>query len=171
LIPNYRLLVSGVINDKTYIILAKRNKGYAEPEFRLWVLLPLAFVQAGGLLLYGVGVGRGLPWIVPAIGMGLIGFCLVASVSILLSYVWDCYAHIVDEEAVTAVLIIRAIIATGFTFANQPWITASGIQNTFIACAMIAFVGFLSSAIFLKWGKSFERYSAQRYLSDMTHGM
>jgi hypothetical protein len=150
------------LNDRIYLSLARRNQGYAEPEFRLWILLPLAFVQAGALLLYGVGIYHGLPYIVPAVGMAGIGFCLVAGVSVLLSYVLDCYEHIA-EEAITGVLVVRAIIATSMIFAVQPWIANSGIQNAFIAMAVIAFALFGSAGIFLKWGKNFRVWTAERY--------
>jgi hypothetical protein len=165
LTPNaLSLFISGFLNDRIFIHLSRNNSGFAEPEFRLWILLPISLLQATGLLLYGLGLAHSMPWIVPAVGMGFNGFCIVSSISVIVSYVIDCYKDIA-EEAITSVLLIRALFSTGFTFAIQPWITHSGLENTFIAMAMIAFTGLFSAAVFIRWGKSFRRMTAQRYIA------
>ncbi len=158
----YSVPIAGYINGRIIVWLARRNNGFSEPEFRLWLFLPLSLFQALGLLMYGIGVARGLSWVVPAIGMGFIGLCLVSGVSILLAYVLDCYREI-GEEAVTGVIVIRALIGTGFTFAIQPWLEASGTENTFIICAVIGWAGFASAGIFIKWGKTFRQMTTQSY--------
>lgn len=160
---HYSLPLPGIVNDRIVLALARRNQGYAEPEFRLWILLPLSIVNAAGLLVYGIAVARGLPWIIPCVGMGLIAFSLVTGVGVLLSYVLDCYKE-VGEEAITGVLLLRALFAMGFSFAIQPWLERGGIQNTFIAMAMIALALLLSSGILIKWGKTFRRVTANRYM-------
>jgi hypothetical protein len=53
--------IAGYLNARTVVWLARRNNGFSEPEFRLWMLLSLSFFQAIGLLMYGIGVARGLP--------------------------------------------------------------------------------------------------------------
>lgn len=148
--------------ERAIFALARRNHGYHEPEARLWILFPAALLNAGGLLLYGVSVAHQTPWIVPCIGMGIIGFILVIAVSTVLAYALDCYREIA-EEAITGVLFIRAIIATGFTFAIAPWLSASGIQNTFIAMAFLSMVPLLGAAAFIKWGKTFRKMTAKSY--------
>jgi hypothetical protein len=94
--------------------------------------------------------------------MRFISLYLVSGVSILLAYVLDCSSEI-GEEDVTGVIVIRAIIGMGFTFAIQPWLETSGIENTFIICAVIGWAGFASAAIFIKWGKTFRPMTAQSY--------
>lgn len=125
----------------------------------------MSLVQVAGLLLYGIAVARGLHWVVACVGMACIAFSLMTAIGVLLSYALDCYRDIA-EEGITSVLLIRAIFATGFTFAIQPWIARSGVQNAFIAMAMLAFAMLLSSTIFLKWGKTFRRMTAARYLRE-----
>lgn len=102
---------------------------------------------------------------VACVGMACIAFSLLTGVGVLMSYVLDCYTGIA-EEAITSILLIRGLFATGFTFAIQPWIEHSGIQNAFIAMAMLGFVGFLSAGIFLMWGKDFRMRTAKRYLRE-----
>jgi hypothetical protein len=53
--------IAGYLNGRTVVWLARRNNGFSELEFRIWMLLPLSFFQALGLLMYGIGVARGLP--------------------------------------------------------------------------------------------------------------
>lgn len=163
--PPHSIVVPGIINDKIVLALAARNGGYAEPEFRLWILILVAFVQAAGLLIYGIAVAHGLHWIVACVGMACIAFSLLTGIGVLISYVLDCY-HDIAEEAITSILLIRAVFATGFTFAIQPWIEHSGIQNAFIAMAILAFALFLSAGIFLKWGKDFRMRTMKRYLRE-----
>ncbi|KAK5444186.1 hypothetical protein LTS15_010539 [Exophiala xenobiotica] len=153
----------GLVNDRIVLALARRNKGYAEPEFRLWILIALAFLQAAGLLIYGFGVVKGMAWPIPCVGLELIGFGLVTGIGVLLSYVLDCYKEIA-EEAITGVLVVRALWATGFTFAIQPWLETDGIQNTFVAMSIIALALLLSSVLLIKWGKALRRLTATRYI-------
>lgn len=44
--------------DKLTLWLAKRKNGIREPEQRLWILVPSAFISAGGLILWGVGAAH-----------------------------------------------------------------------------------------------------------------
>ncbi|KAF5717592.1 major facilitator superfamily transporter [Fusarium mundagurra] len=67
-------LIAGPFNDKLVLSLTRGNRGWLEPEFRLQVFIPMAFLMPGGLLLYGVGAANALPWIDPVVGMGLVGF-------------------------------------------------------------------------------------------------
>lgn len=45
----------GPLSDWLILILSKRNNGIYEPEFRLYLCLPPAFLGPAGLLLYGIG--------------------------------------------------------------------------------------------------------------------
>lgn len=48
--------VGGYLNDKSIIWLARRNGGIYEPEMRLWMSIPMAFVTPAGILMFGLGL-------------------------------------------------------------------------------------------------------------------
>lgn len=47
-------LLTGFSSDMAIPFLAKRNKGYFEPEMRLYLLALPVLLQAGGLVLFGI---------------------------------------------------------------------------------------------------------------------
>ncbi|KAH8602317.1 major facilitator superfamily domain-containing protein [Bisporella sp. PMI_857] len=154
---------SGPLNDKLSLYLAHRNRGYREPEFRLWAFIPSLLLMPGGLIIYGACASRGLPWIAPVVGMGMIGFCLSVGGGVTIAYIIDCYKDI-DGEVVTTIILIRNIIGCGITFGIQPWIDGMGLQNTFITAGMLSFVITLFSLFFIWKGKSIRTLTKAKYL-------
>ncbi|KAL6408666.1 HOL1, putative substrate-H+ antiporter [Ilyonectria robusta] len=154
---------AGPLNDQLMMFLSRRNRGWREPEFRLWSFLPTAIIMPAGLILYGVGAAKGLPWIAPIIGMGLVGFGLSVAAALTMAFVVDCYTAI-DGEAVTTVILIRNIIGSALTFGIQPWIDSMGVQDTFIMVAILAFVITFASGLLIVWGKKMRLLTKAAYL-------
>lgn len=92
---------SGPLNDRFVLFLSRRNNGFREPEFRLWSFIPSAVILPAGLIIYGATSARGLPWIVPVVGTGLVGFGLSVAGAVTMSYILDCYP-LLDTQAVSA---------------------------------------------------------------------
>lgn len=107
----------------------------------------------GGLIIYGVTAARGLHWIVPVIGMGMVGFGLSVGGSVTMAYILDCYKDLAGE-VVTTIIVIRNLVGFGLTFAIQPWISESGLQNTFIAVGLLSFTITIFSVFFIVKRKS-----------------
>ncbi|KAH8683811.1 major facilitator superfamily domain-containing protein [Ilyonectria robusta] len=154
---------AGPLNDQLMMFLSRRNRGWREPEFRLWSFLPTAIIMPAGLILYGVGAAKGLPWIAPIIGMGFVGFGLSVAAALTMAFVVDCYTAI-DGEAVTTVILIRNIIGSALTFGIQPWIDSMGVQDTFIMVAILAFVITFASGLLIVWGKKMRLLTKAAYL-------
>lgn len=109
----------GFASDKCTLLLSRRNKGILEPEMRLWAMIPPAFVNTAGLLMYGVGAAKGASWILPAgFGTGCIAFGIGSGGAICITYAVDCYPDIASETLVF-MLFLRNCIGAGFTFAIQ----------------------------------------------------
>ncbi|KAL2367443.1 hypothetical protein RJ035_004944 [Blastomyces gilchristii] len=64
--------------------------------FTDWLLLRLSKRQ-GGVLLYGLGADNSLHWIVPCLGLVLLGFYLNASATVAMGYALDRYPDMEDE--------------------------------------------------------------------------
>jgi MFS family permease len=109
---------SGPLNDRLTVYLSNRNRGWREPEYRLWAFIPAAFIMPGGLIIYGATAAHGLPWIVPVVGMGLVGFGLSVGGTVTMSYILDSYKEI-DTQVVTTIILIRNIIGFGISFGIQ----------------------------------------------------
>lgn len=51
-------IYGGFLGDRSILFFAKRNKGYYEPEMRLYILHLPALTLAGGLIMFGTTVSR-----------------------------------------------------------------------------------------------------------------
>ncbi|TQV98808.1 hypothetical protein V2A60_007494 [Cordyceps javanica] len=120
--------VGGYLNDKSIIWLARRNGGVYEPEMRLWMAIPMAFVTPAGILMFGLGLYYQAPWPLLAVGFGVFGFGLVVAGDIGLSYAMDCY-HDVIGNALVGVVFTRNIMSVLVLFVLTPWINAMGLRN------------------------------------------
>jgi hypothetical protein len=87
-------LYGGIFSDRLIIRLSRRNGGIYEPEMRLWIALPAILLLPGSLLLYGLALARGLPWIVSAVGCGVFGFAFATLADVSLTYTMDCYKDV-----------------------------------------------------------------------------
>lgn len=84
--------VGGYLNDKSIVWLSKRNGGIYEPEMRLWMSIPVAFVTPAGILMFGLGLYYvRVPW--PAffyqkILMANLRLCVASTVAAVGCWVW-----------------------------------------------------------------------------------
>src|SRR5436305_6432238 len=63
------------------------------PEVRLFLSIPSSFLGlAGGIFLYGWTSYHFLPWILPSMGLGLIGFGTMVVMQAIMMYITDAYA-------------------------------------------------------------------------------
>lgn len=81
----------GLLSDWLIIRLSRKNKGIYEPEMRLWLSLPAIITLPGSILMFGLPMARGMPWIISAIGAGVFGFSFATLGDIALTFVMDSY--------------------------------------------------------------------------------
>ncbi|KAK4498038.1 hypothetical protein PRZ48_010694 [Zasmidium cellare] len=153
---------SGPLNDRLTLYLSTRNRGWREPEFRLWAFIPSAVIMPCGLIMYGVTSAHGLHWITPIVGTGFVGFGLSVGGTVSIAYIVDCYKDI-DTQAVTTIILIRNIVGFAITWGIQPWIDGMGQQNAFILVGVLSFVITGFAGVFIAWGKGMRRWTAGRY--------
>lgn len=87
-------LLGGPIVDLLSVYVAKRRKGIHEPETRLWLFMLPGAGLILGILLYGLTIAQGQPWILNAIGAGFVGFALGGCGDCALTYVQDSYQYV-----------------------------------------------------------------------------
>ncbi|KAJ5996297.1 hypothetical protein N7522_007957 [Penicillium canescens] len=179
-------IYGGVLGDKSILYFSRKNKGYYEPEMRLYILHLPALVMAGGLIMFGVTISRGMHWIYPNVAGGLFGFGLGSISDAALVLVMDSYRDVstlsfqkfpflkifsvlmilstqITGEAFTAVAFMRNAVSIGIPFAITPWIQRNGLQNMFVACGFISFGVTLTIIPMVIWGKAARRALAGRY--------
>ncbi|CAG7928822.1 unnamed protein product [Penicillium olsonii] len=152
----------GHLSDKSILWLSKRNRGYYEPEMRLWLALPLAVITPVGILMFGLGLAYGAHWALLAVGFGVFGFAFAAISGIALSYLMDCYQDIIGD-ALIGVIFMRNIFSVIVLFVLTPWVNRMGMRNLHILVAVIAFVILLLPLPLLKWGKRARIATTSRY--------
>ncbi|KAH6952200.1 major facilitator superfamily domain-containing protein [Fusarium avenaceum] len=155
-------LFGGPLVDYMIVVIAKRRGGIYEPETRLWLfLLPGLSMTIGGLM-YGLTIAKGMPWIINAIGAGFIGFAIGGCGDMSLTYLQDSYQLIVGP-ALTGVVFIRNVIATGLVFAASPWMESMGVYDMFVVLSCISTAIALTCIPMVIWGRKFRVQLAGKY--------
>ncbi|KAJ5376806.1 MFS general substrate transporter [Penicillium cosmopolitanum] len=152
----------GVLGDWSILYFSRRNNGFYEPEMRLYILHLPALTMAGGIIMFGATIERGMHWIYPSVGGALFGFGLGSIGDASLTLVIDSYRDITGD-AFTAIAFLRNACSIGIPFAITPWIARNGLQNMFIACGFISFGVTLLAVPMIFWGKTARRALAVRY--------
>ncbi|QUC16857.1 uncharacterized protein UV8b_01098 [Ustilaginoidea virens] len=128
----------------------------------LYILHVPAVALCGGLVMFGVTSDRGLHWIWPSVGGGLLGFGLGSITDACLTWVMDSYVDITGE-AFTGIVLIRNTFSIGITFAVTPWMQTSGLTSMFITCSLLSLAVSLTMLPMVYYGKRFRRATARRY--------
>ncbi|KEQ98934.1 hypothetical protein AUEXF2481DRAFT_76810 [Aureobasidium subglaciale EXF-2481] len=153
---------AGPLNDRLTVYLSNRNRGWREPEYRLWAFIPTAFIMPGGLIIYGATAAHGMHWIAPVFGMGLVGFGLSVGGTVTMSYILDSYKEI-DTQVVTTIILLRNTIGFGVSFGIQSWINGMGLQNCFIMIGCLSFAITIFALFFIAFGKKMRGWTTTRY--------
>ena len=111
------IYLGGALSDFVADFFTRRNDGIREPEMRLPAIAISVITAPLALVLYGVGIGKGLHWIVPTIGLGLckyafspggtcanhtaVTFSIVQATNVTLVYTIDSYRPVAGEITVT----------------------------------------------------------------------
>ncbi|KAJ6156895.1 hypothetical protein N7497_005780 [Penicillium chrysogenum] len=130
--------------------------------------LPAIFM-AGGLIMFGATISRGMHWIWPNVAGAFFGFGLGSISDATLVLVMDSYREITGD-AFTAVAFMRNAVGIAVPFVISPWIQRSGIQNMFITCGMLSLAITGTIIPMVLWGKSARRALAGRYRDIADHG-
>lgn len=135
------LFVAGASSDVILKKLKAKNGGVSKPEFRLPLMVPVAFLIPIGLFVYGWTTEYAVHYIVPIIGTGIFGFGLIATFMPVSTYLIDAFG-LYAASALAANTVFRSIAGALLPLAGQPMYKALGLGwgNSllgFIALALI----------------------------------
>ncbi|BCS23599.1 uncharacterized protein APUU_40043S [Aspergillus puulaauensis] len=100
--------------------------------------------------------------LVLAVGYAIFGFGFSVTGDIALTYLTDCYPEILGD-ALVGVVFVRNGLSVLIMFVYTPWITAMGIQNTFIVAGLISLAMAIMPIGLLIWGKRAREHTAAEY--------
>lgn len=148
--------------NKLFVDSGKRNKdspGDPIIEWRLVLSIPASFLGlAGGLFWYAWSSTPDVHWIMPSIGLGLIGFGTIVLVTCLVSYTTDAYANNAGS-AVAALAFLENLFSGFLPLAAQRMYSKLGFEW---ASSTLAFIALLLSVtpVVLMWkGKAIRKRS------------
>ncbi|RMZ75809.1 hypothetical protein DV738_g5268, partial [Chaetothyriales sp. CBS 135597] len=107
-------IICGPLSDWLIVRMARNNGGIYEPEMRLWLILAFTPFVAAGLLMFGIGIDKGLPWPFVCVGLGLASLGTTPAMSQSLTYLTDAYTDIISDSLV-AVVFVKNLNARLFT--------------------------------------------------------
>ncbi|KAH7133684.1 major facilitator superfamily domain-containing protein [Dactylonectria macrodidyma] len=155
-------IYGGPFSDWLIVKLARRNGGRYEPEMRLHPLILPVFFMAGGIIMFGATVDRGMHWIYPSIGGAFFAFGLGANGDITFTLVIDTYREL-TAEAFVGIAFIRNAVSVAVPFSLTTWIASMGLTNMYILSGCIAFfIGLLYIPMII-WGKQIRTALGPRY--------
>ena len=103
-----------------------------------------------------------MPWIINAIGAGLVGFALGGCGDIALTYVQDSYDGII-APALIGIVFVRNGMATIMTFVIPAWQAGMGVYNMFVLLGVLAVLVMLTCVPLLIWGRRWRMKLGDRY--------
>jgi hypothetical protein len=81
----------GSLSDWIVLVLARRNKGYKEPEMRLWAYIFPFIFGAVGYFTYGWAATYGEHWMAIAVGLCCLIAQQVSVTSLATTYAMECF--------------------------------------------------------------------------------
>jgi MFS family permease len=139
---------TGWISDVLINRYAQRHDGYRKPEARLYLCF-LGLLLPAGLIIHGVCVSNGTPWIGLAVGMTVASVGVQAGTTLTYAYCTDCYKPQAAEVS-TIINLFRQIFAFTIGFYALPFGEGAGFDAAWGTFAAINVVTW-SSLLLLIW--------------------
>lgn len=145
--------------DKVYVHFKNKNGGVGRPEFRLPPMVPGTILLPIGLLITGWTVQNKVFWLVPDIGIALVGAGIILNFQCMQSYVIDAFT-LHAASAMAAVSCLRSFAGFGFPLFAPAMYNALGYGGGFTLLAGFSIVvGCPAPWLFWKYGEKIRQSS------------
>ncbi|CAK7200293.1 hypothetical protein SEUCBS139899_002984 [Sporothrix eucalyptigena] len=161
-------LISGPLNDRISVWLARKNHGIYEPEFRLpLVILPLV-VGAAGFYGFGATVYYQTHWAGPVLCFGLANMAVACLNASVFPYILDAHNEL-SEEAFVAINA-RNFLTFGLTYFVNGWLLRDKALKVFVVLGSIYVAVILTTIPLWVFGKRARYYIANnKFLQKFMH--
>lgn len=151
-----------LVQDRVYFASAKRNTedpGNPLPEARLYLSIPASFVGlTGGLFFFAWTSFSSVPWIVPSIALGFVGFGMFLCTTALTTYIVDAYAKYA-ASSVAGVAFLENFMAAFLPLATQSMYRTLGFNWASSLLGFIALVLSCIPVVLVKYGRKLRERS------------
>lgn len=129
------------------------------PEVRLYLSIPASFIGlAGGMFWYGWTSYSFLPWILPSVALGLIGFGTMVVMQAIMMYITDAYAKYAGSAS-AAVCFGENVFAAFLPLATISMYTNLGFRWASSLLGFVALVLSFAPVMLVLKGKAIRRSS------------
>lgn len=154
-------LIASLGQDEVYFRSARKNTekpGSPIPESRLYLSIPASFIGlAGGLFYFAWTSYSTIPWIVPTIALGFVGFGMFCSVTAVTTYILDAYAKYA-ASAIAGAAFLENILAAFLPLATQSMYRTLGFHWASSLLGFLALaLSFVPVVLFIFGGKIREK--------------
>ncbi|KIJ57868.1 hypothetical protein HYDPIDRAFT_103703 [Hydnomerulius pinastri MD-312] len=122
--------LAGPLSDWSVTWLSRRNGGVYEPEFRLFMIIPLLVATTIGWFGWAISANLLELWIGPAVFYSLLNFGQAVGSIAVVSYVIDAHGPYA-AEAFATINCIKNLFTFGLTYYVVPWLGTQGVLRTF----------------------------------------
>lgn len=158
--------VAGKVSDLIVRFLARKNGGVYEPEFRLFMALPIAVATVIGLMGYGWSVDERDHWIVPTIFFGFISFGCSLGSTTAITFAVDSYRQYAGEALVTLNFTKNIFHGLVWSLFFNRWLNADGSKVVFVAIGGIQLACLLTTIPMYIFGKRGRMWTVRRKLME-----
>jgi hypothetical protein len=145
--------VAGKVSDIIVRVMARRNGGLYEPEFRLVMAIPVAISTVIGLMGFGWSAQIHDAWIVPTIFFGVISFGCSLGSTTAITFCVDSYRQYAGEALVTLNFTKNIIHGLVFSLFFTSWLESDGSKKVFIYIGVIQLILMTSTVPLYIFGK------------------
>lgn len=158
--------VAGKVSDFVVRVMAARNNGLYEPEFRLVMAFPVLVATCAGLMGYGWSAAENDHWIVPTIFFGTISFGCSLGSTTSINYALDSYSHFSGEALVTLNFSKNIFHGLVFSLFVTKWMAADGPKQVFTWIGIIQLVVMLLTVPMYIFGKRARAWTYSKNLME-----
>ncbi|SCU94846.1 LADA_0G11760g1_1 [Lachancea dasiensis] len=161
-------MCAGSLSDVLIRIMARRNFGIYEPEFRLLMVFPACLATALGLIGFGWSAHNRDPWIAPTVFLGVVGFGSSLASTTAITYTVDSYKHYAQEALVT-LNVLKNVMGFAFSFFNADFNAKNGYKTAFVVYGCVEiFVGLFAIPLY-HYGKKCRHWTDTRGLLSFSY--
>lgn len=145
--------VAGKLSDVVVRVMASRNGGLYEPEFRLIMALPITLSTVTGLIGFGWSAQAANHWIVPTLFLGTLSFGCSLGSTTSITFCLDSYRQYASEALVTLNFAKNIFHGLTFSLFVSHWMRKDGPRKVFICLGIIQLLLQLTTIPLFIFGK------------------
>jgi MFS family permease len=154
-------VVAGKLSDWVIRVLAQRNGGVYEPEFRLFMAIPIAITTVMGLLGFGWSIQERDAWIVPTIFFGIVSFGSGLGAVTATTFCMDSHSQFTGEALVILTFSKNVFHGLAFSLFFDGWLESNGSKTVFTVLGVIQLLCMLLSIPMYIYGKRTRAWATQ----------